>query len=289
MGALNLHHFGQGRHKYRLVEDFEPFEITYEEAQDIIDLNDGDEPEYLSQYNETWYETPEQEFVWEQIKDDLKYRLDLAGFETFDDPPYDTSSLHSYPGVIVGRRSFDLQVEAGDAWTELYGNCEVTLTSGYHEGASVNVVVAAQYGDYLIDEKTGGVEMPTPKEFAQEHSLEIYGAALESLVKSVQKRLQRLVDDILDDADAAIHPISDGFKGDYYAFQTKEGISKVGQNSRSERELAWHYREFILSDPTLDRKVRSEINGMDYKKLLAAARKKGMTVVSQKQYFEYVL
>lgn len=130
--------------------------------------------------------------------------------------------------------------------------------------------------------------MPTPKEFAQEHSFEIHGAALNSLVKSVEKRLQKMVDDILDDADAAIHPICDGFKGDYYAFQTKEGVSKIGQNSRSERELAWHYREFVMSDPTLDRKVRSEINSMDHRKLLAAARKNGLKVVSQKEYFEYV-
>jgi hypothetical protein len=288
MGAKNLHHFGQGRHKYCLVEDFTAFEITDEEAQEIVDANDGDVPEHLSQYNETWYETPEQGFVWEQIKDALKYRLDLAGFQTFDNPPYDRSSLFSYPGVIVGKRSFDLQVEAGDAWTRLYGNCEVTLTSGYHEGASVNVFVEAQNGDFSVDEKTGDVELPAPKDFARDHGFEIYGAALESLVKATQKRLQKMVDDILDDADAAIHPICDGFKGDFYAFQTKEGVSKVGQNSRSERELAWHYREFVLSDPTLDRKVRSEINNMDYKKLLTAARKKGFTVVSRNEYFEYV-
>jgi hypothetical protein len=284
MGARNLHHFGQGRHKYCLIEDFEAFEITAEEAQEIVDLHDGNKPSYIFQSGETWYEIPDQEMASDNIKESLRERLSLAGFETFADPPYDTGSLHSYPGVVVGERSFEVDVAGASTFT---GNAEVILTNGYHEGASVNVRVQSHNGDFTVDEKYGTVSVSAPKKFRYENDLEIHGAALNSLVRSVQKRLQKMVDDVLDDADAAVHPICDGFKGDYYAFQTKDGVSKVGKNSRSERELAWHYREFVLSDPTLDRKVRSQINNMDHKKLLAAARKKGFTVVSRNEYFEY--
>lgn len=285
MGALNLHHFGQGRHKYRLVEDFDSVKIPHRVAEEAICVNGGQVPSFIFQANGQWYEVPDPEVTHEFIMDCLQERLRLAGFETFDDPPHDTGSLFSYPGVVVGERSFEVDVAGASTFT---GNAEVILTYGYHRGASVNVRVQSHNGDFTVDEKDGTVSVSAPKKFRYENDLEIYGAALESLVKSVEKRLQKMVDDILDDADAAIHPICDGFKGDYYAFQTKEGISKVGQNSRSERELAWHYREFILKDPTLDRKVRSEINSMDHRKLLAAARKKGLKVVSRNEYFEYV-